>query len=29
VLRFWNGKVLTNPEGVVMAIRSALQSARP
>ena len=29
VLRFWHGKVLTNPEGVVMAIRSALQSARP
>ena len=29
VLRFWNSRILTNPEGVTMAIRSALQSARP
>ncbi|HEX4199145.1 MAG TPA: endonuclease domain-containing protein [Caulobacteraceae bacterium] len=29
VLRFWNRRVLENPEGVAMAIRSALESARP
>jgi len=29
VLRFWNGKVLTNPAGVAMAIRAALQLAKP
>jgi very-short-patch-repair endonuclease len=29
VLRFWNGQVLTSPEGVAMAIRSALELARP
>jgi very-short-patch-repair endonuclease len=29
VLRFWNRQVLENSEGVAMAIRSALESARP
>jgi len=29
VLRFWNGKLLASPEGVVMAIRAALELARP
>ena len=29
VLRFWNGKVLANPEGVAMAIRAAIELARP
>jgi very-short-patch-repair endonuclease len=29
VLRFWNRQVLDNPEGVAMAIRSALELARP
>ena len=29
VLRFWNGKLLTSPDGVVMAIRAALELARP
>jgi very-short-patch-repair endonuclease len=29
VLRFWNGQVLTNPEGVAMTIRAALELARP
>ncbi len=29
VLRFWNGQVLTNPEGVAMAIRAALELAKP
>ena len=29
VMRFWNSQVLDNPEGVTMAIRSALELARP
>jgi very-short-patch-repair endonuclease len=29
VLRFWNNQVLSNPDGVVMAIRTALELARP
>jgi very-short-patch-repair endonuclease len=29
VLRFWNNQVLANSEGVTMAIRSALELARP
>jgi very-short-patch-repair endonuclease len=29
VLRFWNNQVLENPEGVAMAIREALDLARP